>query len=259
MSYDELESIIMKLIYDKARILASPIDTDRMINEKLFRFDFVTPEHLELKPELICPSDLQLIQSQLLRVNSVKSPKEKLSCIVNVCKLVSGVVKHNGYAGDEGPGADDFLPALIYVVLRIKPLDQPSSIRFIKEFRDPERINGVMDYYLTAYESVFDFIETLNADKLKISKEEFNAYLQNTELPAMAHSNTLSNTDKHLLKADIINISPLLYENFKDNLKFEKSSYKSLFITDIKDLHNEYQTLLKNYMQLSDIIKKYVV
>lgn len=132
MTYDELESIIMKLIYEKAKLLASPIGTDRMINEKLFTFDFVLAEHLDLKPELISQSDLQLIQTQLLRVNSLKSPKEKLSSIVNVCKLVSGVVKHNGYKLEEGPGADDFLPALIYVVLKIKPMNQPSSLKFIR-------------------------------------------------------------------------------------------------------------------------------
>lgn len=122
----------MKLIYDKAKLLASPIDVDRMVNEKLQKFDFIAPEHLELKPGLISQSDLNLIQIQLLRINSIKSPKEKLSCIINVCKLVSGIVKHNGFEDDEGPGADDFIPALIYVVIKIQPTDQPSSIRFIR-------------------------------------------------------------------------------------------------------------------------------
>lgn len=259
LSYDELESIIMKLIYEKAKLLASPIDMDKMINEKLFNFGFVTPEHLELKPELICQSDLQLIQTQLLRVSTLRSPKEKLSCIINVCKLVSGVVKQNGFVGGEGPGADDFLPALIYVVLKIKPQDQPSSIRYIREFRDPTRITGLIDYYLTAYESVFDFIETLSADKLKISKEEYNAYLQKNDFSPLAVNTAKFDPEVRLSETDIEAMRALLIHNFRDSLKFEKSSYKSLFATDVKDLHTEYQFLVSKYAQLSDLMKKYVI
>lgn len=55
-------------------------------------------------------------------MTQVETPKEKLICLVNSCRLVSGMVKHNNAEQYKtGPGADDFLPVLIYAVLRSKP------------------------------------------------------------------------------------------------------------------------------------------
>ena len=48
-------------------------------------------------------------------------------------------------------GADDFLPVLIYLVLKAKPTNPISNIEFIKKFRAPHRLVGLEDYYYTAF------------------------------------------------------------------------------------------------------------
>ena len=50
-------------------------------------------------------------------------------CIINACKLISGMVKKNN--NNEGPGADDFLPCLIYCVFKADILNAISNIIFI--------------------------------------------------------------------------------------------------------------------------------
>ena len=58
-------------------------------------------------------------------------------------------------------GADDFLPVLIYLVLKTKPINPISNIEFIKKYRSPARLMGLEDYYFTALENIF-FIIFLN-------------------------------------------------------------------------------------------------
>lgn len=128
----------------------------------------------------------------------------------------------------------------------------------IREFRDPSRIEGMVDYYLTAYQSVFDFIETMSADKLKINKDVFNSYLAKNEHLGVGVNEEKTKKIVSVLGDDAEAVRSLLIHNLKDSLKFEKSTYKSLFITDIKDLHTEYQTVLANYAALSELIKRYV-
>lgn len=62
--------------------------------------------------------------------------------IINACKLISTMVWHATKQGEDGKptGADEFLPVLIFTVLRAKPSNIFRSIEYIRYFAYVERV-----------------------------------------------------------------------------------------------------------------------
>lgn len=84
----------------------------------------------------------------------------------------AGLIRHQ--SGSEIASADQFLPILIYVVLRANPDNLLSNIEYIQRFRRPEKLEGEAAYYLTNLAGAVSFIETLDASGLSnITREEF--------------------------------------------------------------------------------------
>lgn len=46
-----------------------------------------------------------------------------------------------------------------------------------RDFRSPNRLKGLEEYYFTAFESAIEFIQNIDATKLKIDKDEFEKCL----------------------------------------------------------------------------------
>lgn len=63
----------------------------------------------------------QLAQKELQKINMHKAPRDKLVCILNCCKVISNLLLNASIASNENPpGADEFLPVLIYVTLKVR-------------------------------------------------------------------------------------------------------------------------------------------
>lgn len=85
--------------------------------------------------------------SELAAMDSFVAPQEKLECIVRCCRMVFSLLKKT--AG--GPAsADEFLPALIFVVLKANPVRFHSNINYISRFSNATRLmSGEGGYYFT--------------------------------------------------------------------------------------------------------------
>ncbi|MED6175391.1 hypothetical protein PIB30_077938 [Stylosanthes scabra] len=116
-----LEKYIMTKLFSRT-FAASAEDAriDNDISEKICLLQtFLKPEHLDI-PALLCnEASWLLAQKELRKINGFKSPREKLLCIMNCCRVINNLLLNATISENHVPaGADDFLPVLIYVTIK---------------------------------------------------------------------------------------------------------------------------------------------
>lgn len=152
---------------------------DIKFTNKCKEYRFVEIQHLENDidtdkiPYMKVNKFVELGCDELNKINRFKSPRDKIICILNCCKVVYGLLKH---ATDPNiQGADNFIPLLIYIVLRSDVKHLISNVRYIERFRYSNLNAGEELYYLSSLQAVIKFIETMTSESLNISNlNEFN-------------------------------------------------------------------------------------
>lgn len=95
-------------------------------------------------------------------LDAKRAPEDKLACIVACSKAVFSVLELSSQDTGAPAGADDFLPVLIYVVLKANPPLLNSNLQFISHFCNPTRLqSGEAGYYYTNLFGAAAFIEKL--------------------------------------------------------------------------------------------------
>ena len=117
---------------------------------------FIRPEHLDIPERYHVEASLQLAEGELSKVNLFKAPRDKVVCVLNTCRIINNLL--NVSSGNRPPGADDFLPVLIYVVLRANPPDLESNLRYIARFRRDSRLVSEAAYFYTNLVSATHFL-----------------------------------------------------------------------------------------------------
>jgi len=166
-----------------SRLTARIFNRSRKIrakDQKLWRrmrvLQFVTPSHLDVAP---CCLDAKLLDkccAELLRIDSFSTPADKLMCVVRTCQFIFDILsaEHKSGKSKTPPGADDFFPPFVYVVLRARVPRLHAHIEYIRNYRRQEDLIGKNGYCFINLCSAVAFLENLTASQLTIDPETFD-------------------------------------------------------------------------------------
>lgn len=187
---------------------------DYFLNEKLWErilsLSFLRPEHLDIKifgresthgldtnlqSTLVADKDkdtkwwLEYINDAVLslqRLQHATCPEDKMRCIKVTSEAIQRALLRNSIEdnssdaiGSPSPlGADDVLPLLILCVKESNPLCLHSEIKYLQTYLNPGQLYGEAGYLITQLASAVNFLESVDATALTISREEFSRSLR---------------------------------------------------------------------------------
>ncbi|KAM6931597.1 rab5 GDP/GTP exchange factor-like [Lycodopsis pacificus] len=188
---DEVEKYMMTRLYKEVFCPETTDDEkkDLAIQKRIRALHWVTIEMLcvPVDEEIAEVSDSVVKAiTDVIEMDSKCVPKEKLACITLCSKHIFNAIK---ITKKEAASADDFLPTLIYIVLKANPPRLQSNIQYITRFSNPSRLmTGEDGYYFTNLCCAVAFIEKLDGQSLNLSAEEFELYMSGQASPQRPQS-----------------------------------------------------------------------
>ncbi|EUB64701.1 Rab5 GDP/GTP exchange factor [Echinococcus granulosus] len=188
-------------------------EVDLRLQDRIRSLHWVSHQHLDAPIDPSSPQQLRHLEAailHLIRQNEVLPTESKLDQIVDCCHEVFKALRLNAKTSDSSSmtvataaaaavnvvrqqqiqsqppmapqcpsNADDFLPVLIWIVLRANPPLLHSNLQFITRFASDTRLNtGEAAYCFTNLCCAVEFIKNLNYASLGLTKEEFEQQMR---------------------------------------------------------------------------------
>jgi len=172
---ESLEKLVLCRMFSKA-FDVDPADAveDAKLKEHLTSLDWVEPKHLGIPS--IEPSLWPRLIQELTHLNDYKAPGDKMICIVNACHVINDLLKRGQaeIGGSRPLAADDFLPLLIFAMMKANPDRLHSNAEFVAAFRHPSRMNGENAYWITMFCSAKEFLRAAGPATLEVAPEDYD-------------------------------------------------------------------------------------
>ncbi|XP_047101988.1 GTPase-activating protein and VPS9 domain-containing protein 1 isoform X3 [Schistocerca piceifrons] len=138
------------------------ISRDQVLHEHMKKLSIViTPDHKDLRvPKMFhyeCP--WPSAQAEIAGISAYKTPRDKLLCVFRCATTIMNLL---ALASDNGvPSADDFIPVLVYVLIKANPPSLLSTIQYVDSFYG-NRLEGEEQYWWIQFCSAIEFIKTMD-------------------------------------------------------------------------------------------------
>ncbi|CAM9590625.1 unnamed protein product [Lampetra fluviatilis] len=101
-------------------------------------------------------------QAEVRTISAYKTPRDKVQCILRTCSTIMNLLSLANE--DSVPGADDFVPVLVYVVIKANPPCMLSTVQYINNFYE-KRLSGEEQYWWMQFTAAIEFIKTIDDRK----------------------------------------------------------------------------------------------
>eukprot|EP00730_Choanoeca_flexa_P017817 TRINITY_DN8616_c0_g2_i2.p1 TRINITY_DN8616_c0_g2~~TRINITY_DN8616_c0_g2_i2.p1 ORF type:complete len:435 (+),score=113.37 TRINITY_DN8616_c0_g2_i2:52-1305(+) len=186
---DGLERYIMQHIYDWV-FLKSDEDEEKdlRLQSQIRSLHWITPERLEAAITLDIEEvarEVENAQEELITMDAMRAPQDKLQCVVACSKSIFRILEKSSGPSSQSASADDFLPAMIYVLIKANPPMLHSNMQYIDRFTNPAKLMaGEAGYYYTNLMGAASFIENVKPDQLHMSQDEFDHSMRGSIIEA---------------------------------------------------------------------------
>ncbi|XP_063239391.1 rab5 GDP/GTP exchange factor [Bacillus rossius redtenbacheri] len=191
---DYVEKYAMTCLHDLLFCPQSTSDEEKdlYLQERIRQLSWVSAKHLDCRVDETRSEVRDLVYTaitDILGMDSAKAPQDKLGCVVRCCRNIFLLLQQ----AFEGPAsADEFLPALIFVVLKANPARLKSNINYVTRFSNASRLmSGEGGYYFTNLCCAVSFVENLTSESLNMPAEEFEQYMCGKLVPTSTWESAL--------------------------------------------------------------------
>ncbi|CAA7405940.1 unnamed protein product [Spirodela intermedia] len=278
-----LEKYVMTKLFNRAfASIPEDVNRDDELYEKMALVQqFIRPESLDIKPTFRNETSWLLAQKELQKINMYKAPRDKLVCILNCCKVINNLLINASIASsDNPPGADEFLPVLIYVTIKANPPQLHSNLLYIQRYRRQSRLVSESAYFFTNILSAESFIWNIDANSLSMEDDEYQRCMEsaravlsgltsdlvNESAPVNREANAQEQTESRARREHErtrVSVLDLVKKGAVDLMKDDQvneyfQEYPFLYaragdltVPDVESLLSSYKQLVLKYVSLS--------
>uniref|UniRef100_UPI00358F9C0F LOW QUALITY PROTEIN: GTPase-activating protein and VPS9 domain-containing protein 1-like n=1 Tax=Myxine glutinosa TaxID=7769 RepID=UPI00358F9C0F len=101
-------------------------------------------------------------QAEIRTISAYKTPRDKVQCVLRTCSTIMNLLS----LASEGnvPGADDFVPVLVYILIKANPPCLLSTVQYINAFYE-KRLSGEELYWWMQFTAALEFMKTIDERK----------------------------------------------------------------------------------------------
>ncbi|KAL4432128.1 hypothetical protein ABPG74_014382 [Tetrahymena malaccensis] len=255
-NYEVIERILTKALYSQL-IKGCRVKYDRKIEFYCRLYDFIQPYQFQVDLAIVNHQNFQKAKQQIQNVDACQTPKDKINCIVNACKLMSSALASQ--SKNNPTGIDDLLPVMLYLVIQSLPARPLTNIQYIQELRSDKYLLSE-EYYLTLYSSVMELIENLQFSDLKeITEKQYNEQIKANHKKYADFLEAVDKEEEEIKKQEIFKTVSQLQSQLKDfnerlkileqnKLKFASCPYQQMSLGDLQEFYNEYHIIHKHIL-----------
>lgn len=141
---------------------------DSKLRMRIAKLQFIHPDHLDVAAQCRHEEAWHRAILALQRMSQAHTPKDKIDAVLEASEHIYSAPILNGC--NRPVSADEFLPILVYILLRANPPELQSNIDYVSSFRGRGRMVGEGAYFFTHLAGAVFFIETLDASRLSIGQ-----------------------------------------------------------------------------------------
>jgi hypothetical protein len=170
----QFERLIMQELVDISfRVTHADTAADADTALVLRSLQWLPPSALHVPPAISKPLVLSAAVQELRSINAFAAPEDKLERIVAACGIFSKALSQHArrvegahgaaFRGEEDAvGADELLPAVIYLALQANPAHLASNLAYIERFRDPQAMFSRAGYCFVHFRSAVNYLLSLD-------------------------------------------------------------------------------------------------